>query len=342
MCSAAMNKPLRRSAFTLIELLIVMAIIGILISIALPAVMKAREASNRVVCMNNLRQMGLACMAHHNQFGYLPTAGTKDYAAPLYLTNGNATSIIPVSGYKQDAGWAFQILPFIDQENIWTGSGTANQRMTAVLKFPLKIYVCPSRRSITTFSYTNAAFPSQTQYAGVINTAFTVTPLDYAGCNGSVTPANATAANPIDHGAIRSQHGYFLPTPAQKPSGARNTVRFTDITDGLAYTLLIGEKAANPIRAPQTTLEDDMGFAAAFDTANFNAIRFTDPAVLPLRDRDVTGATGGAFGSNHPGTFNALMADGSVQQISYLIDVAPYSAIGTIAAGDQVSDFDLN
>jgi prepilin-type N-terminal cleavage/methylation domain-containing protein/prepilin-type processing-associated H-X9-DG protein len=340
MCSAPTNKPLRRSAFTLIELLIVMAIIGILISIALPAVMKAREASNRVVCMNNLRQMGLACMAHHNQLGYLPTAGTQDYAAPLYLQNGNATSIIPVSGYKQDAGWAFQILPFIDQENIWTGSGTANQRMTAVLKFPLKIYICPSRRSLSSFTYTNAAFPAQTQYAGLINTTFTVTPMDYAGCNGSVTPANATAANRIDRGAIRSQHGYFLPT--QSKTAARNTVRFTDITDGLAYTILIAEKAANPILAPQTANEDDMGYAAAFDSANFNAVRFTDPAILPLRDRDVTGATGGAFGSNHPGTLNALMADGSVQQISYLIDATVYSALGTIAAGDQVSDFDLN
>src|SRR5262249_36072229 len=179
MRSASVTSRARRMGFTLIELLVVISIIAALMSLLLPAVMKAREASNRATCMNNLRQIGYACTMHHMQHGYFPTAGTIDLAAPFYPVDASGNAQSPVTGYRQDAGWAFQILPHLDQETLWADSGNvASTRMTSVLSRPFKVFLCPSRRSLSAgYSYKNAGFPAQTAYKGVQGNSFTVTPI---------------------------------------------------------------------------------------------------------------------------------------------------------------------
>jgi len=351
----------RRGGFTLIELLIVISIIGVLMALILPAIMKARESADKLTCANNLRQIGHASYAHLHQQGYFPTAGTTDWCAPLYtLTNTTATAAAgPVSGWKQDAGWAFQLLPYLDEDTIWNGVpgnakvGADVLSMENALQNPFKVFVCPSRRNLGVISggYTNKVFPSQSVYVNakvpgtttlltpaLQGATYVVAPCDYAGCNGNIAPSTAAPA-PSNNGMILSQ------------AGGRAVVTLKDITDSHSRTLMYGEKAANPrgIGSPGTILnEDDMGYAAAFGNvdavtpaANFNTIRFTVSTLLPLRDSEVKAATGGAFGSAHPGTWNAVMADGSVQSLSYSIDPTVYAAIGTRAGGEVVNDTDL-
>jgi prepilin-type N-terminal cleavage/methylation domain-containing protein len=96
----------RHIGFSLVELLVVSAIIGILVGLLVPAVQKVREAASRTASMNNLRQIGLAVHLYHDAVGYFPMA-LVDWDAnddPTWRSHAGSThySILPY--IEEDAG----------------------------------------------------------------------------------------------------------------------------------------------------------------------------------------------------------------------------------------------
>lgn len=131
----------KRRGFTLIELLVVIAIIGVLIGLLLPAVQKVREAANRTVCSNNLRQMGIATHMYTETLNSVPQIWLQQYSGP-----GRANP-------RTTASMFYFMLPFLEQTAIYnSGSSLTNPLVNSSLKYSgqaandklIKTFLCPS------------------------------------------------------------------------------------------------------------------------------------------------------------------------------------------------------
>src|SRR6266513_420296 len=111
--------PLRdRRGFTLIQLLVVIAIIGVLIGLLLPAVQRVREAAARTKCLNNLKQMGLALHNYHAAQDRFPPGFISTLKDPgWHYQTGNTNSYPEEWG----PGWSFfaLLLPYIEQDGLY-------------------------------------------------------------------------------------------------------------------------------------------------------------------------------------------------------------------------------
>ncbi len=148
---------MRRNAFTLVELLVVITIIGILISLLMPAVQSAREAARRTQCSNNLKQLGLAANNELAAQGHFPTGGW----GWRWIGDPDCGS-----SWKQPGGWIYNLLPFLDQGNLHdlqsglTGTARSNAA-SQMLSTPLAMFNCPSRRPLATYpTWQNGSGPN--------------------------------------------------------------------------------------------------------------------------------------------------------------------------------------
>ncbi len=282
------------SGFTLIELLVVITIIGILISLLLPAVQSAREAARRTQCVNNLKQMGLAVQNFESAKQRYPNGG----ACPWSWTPRNVY-------VRQGPGWAYQILPFIEQMSLYTQTST-----TVIEQTPLQIYFCPTRRA-------PAQCPSQGNRAM----------MDYASATPEATINNLNTywggnTWEVDKTDDTKYYGIII------RSGLTRMTTPGSIRDGLSNTLLIGEKMVLTSKYETGDWCDDRGWTDGWDP---DLVRST--AYKPYMDQESPSIPDGQnhgyhFGSAHQGGMNAVFGDGSVHMVSYSIDGNVFNHLG--------------
>ena len=296
--------------FTLVELLVVITIIGILISLLLPAVQSAREAARRLQCSNNLKQMGLACLNHEQAHGFFPTGGwSSNYQG--WIASDPDLGV----GDTQPGNWLFNILPYMEQQalhDLGAGlTGAAKQPLfTQREQTLLPAANCPSRRR----PGTRPVYSGRTWWNC---TVFTVAAkADYAGNAGDDACPEDTNVNT----------GIFF---------HKSMVRAANVNDGLSNTYLVGEKSLNPdyYETGQSGGDDD----TQFEGANCDSLRSTYPVTALYPDRAGNDA-GYQFGSVHAAGFNMAFCDGSVRSISYSIDAATHQYLGNRKDGQPIDD----
>jgi prepilin-type processing-associated H-X9-DG protein len=281
----------------LIELLVVIAIIAVLIGLLLPAVQKIREAAARTQCSNNLKQLGLAFHNHHDVNRYFPSGGWQWNTPPTYVNRS------PAVGAQQQAGWGFQILPFIEADNVWKGGQAADDRgrILVAVGTPNKVFFCPSRRPPQTLTFSDQGYLGGAEVTRAL--------CDYA------------ASNLEGTGVVRQY------TP----------VRIADIRDGTSNTLMVSEKRLNLQYLGQPQGNDYIGYTAGWEN---DIVRSTDDPPRPDYNGDDDGNED-LFGASHPGRFNAVLADGSVRSISYTIDPIIFSRLGNKSDGQVINGNDF-
>ena len=354
-----------RGAFTLVELLVVVAIIGILIALLLPAVQAARGAARRMSCTNNQKQIGLACHTYHDATKALPRVGS----------------------WQTNLSYAVSILPYIEQSSLFEQFNFDPAVFNATTRIPddpqaktyrnrklglstviVPAYLCPSANRkirVTTADGSPQASEGTEFYA-----------LHYLGVCGPVTNATGdpytvdTTGYPVM--GIATGWGYLATSGAFALTN--NYLTLGSISDGTSNTLMIGEiskaeyqKNPNAMRA---WTRGPLNYASGGQTATVTLIgnaAYNGGALLALNDvfavsgknvrwpintvtckasvklMDCNNADSTmfdndqAFGSNHTGGANFVMGDASAQFLTQTINMDTYRGLASRNMGENVS-----
>lgn len=312
-----------RKAFTLVELLVVMAIIGLLIALLVPAVQAARGAAQRVQSANNLKQLGLALQVHHDFAGRFPAG----YLASTRSPAANTSTLDAPPGW----GWGAQLLPYLEGTNLHEN---LDMRLPAWdpanakwVKKPLSVFINP----------------------GAPNRSTTIKVKTDAG----VELAEWSRSHYVANNGQDESWGYvrhdLSDIPGRGPFYRNSRITVADVADGLSSTVFLGE---------HTTVSDKTWVGVHPDAASCP----NDPNRYPFTQCDAAATlvlchSGPAAGEQdviHPPSFptchvcqmyapwpggQVLFGDGHVQLILTSIDLDTWAGLCSIDGGEVPDEF---
>ncbi|MGI8426311.1 MAG: DUF1559 domain-containing protein [Actinomycetota bacterium] len=316
----------QRRGFTLVELLVAIAIIGVLIALLLPAVQFAREAARRMQCANNLKNLGLALHHYHDVHRTFPP-GAVGPLGPAF----------PQYAQLKHHGLGTYLLPYLEQQPLasqyrWDASWFDLPNQPVVNTQGLRIWQCPSAQAnrLMDGSLPTVAPPPDPTFNGFAACG------DYAGMN--VVDKGLALSGVIDPpDGPRDERGHY---EGVFPVNAARTL--ADIQDGTSHTIMMAECAGRPqlwqgrrqvpkwlSGGPWASRNLLWCRGATADGTGF----FGPCAVNCTNDREVY--------SFHPNGANAVFADGSVHFLKATIDIRVFARLVTRAGNEVVSAGDF-
>jgi len=291
----------------------------------LPAVQGARDAARRNTCSNNLKQIGMAALAHESTQGFLPTGGWG------WMWAGD-----PDQGFgnKQPGGFFYNILPYMEQSVVHDlGTGLPSQNKSAVIAVaaatPISTFICPSRRAVAAYTHMPSFEGLSSAYYNMAQVGL-LGKTDYAANAGDETsgiyyngpPSMAQADSWISAALKNTTQFYDFQLPgdmnATGVSFVLSTIKMANITDGASNTILAGEKYMAPDSYTNGSLEGDF---QSWDVGYLDDVNRWGSPNQPLL-QDTWGLDSyECFGSAHVDSAGFVFCDGSVHRLSYLMDM---------------------